>query len=222
MTIRKRILSAIMNKIRRLERILTHVRSLNAFRINPASVRRLSTGKDSEGETKDSTSLESSGIEKEAQAKTEESTEVSGTEAKLSGFARSFARFTHIDDKEPEVPQTFASLIRHSKFVDLGDPEGKLVIGEIYHVVGDDLYIDFGWKFHCVCRKPVKNGQYYVRGSKVRLRIKDLELSSRFLGAVTDITLLEADCVLMGLISSPLQRAEQKAKRGTSRTQSIQ
>lgn len=119
MTIRKRILSAIMNKIRRLERILTHVRSLNAFRINPASVRRLSTGKDSEGETKDSTSLESSGIEKEAQAKTEESTEVSGTEAKLSGFARSFARFTHIDDKEPEVPQTFASLIRHSKFVDV-------------------------------------------------------------------------------------------------------
>lgn len=108
-----------MNKIRCLERIVTHVRSFNTFRVNLTSAKCFSTGKDSEGETKDSTSFRSSDIEKEAQVETKSNTEVSEADTKLSGFAQSFDRFSHIDDKKPEVPQTFASLIRHSKFVDV-------------------------------------------------------------------------------------------------------
>lgn len=215
-TIQNGILVTIMNKIHRLERTLSHLRSFNVFRVN--SARYFSSEKNSEGESNDSPILESA-VDKETQAeKIDTETE---SEKKLSGFAQSYEKFSHIDDKIPEMPKTFVSLIRNSKFVDLGDPEGKLVIGEIFHVVDDDLYIDFGWKFHCVCRKPVKNGQYYVRGSKVRLRIKDLELSSRFLGATTDVTLLEADCVLVGLISSPLQMAEQKTRISKPKTQYV-
>ncbi|KAL2748367.1 hypothetical protein V1477_003010 [Vespula maculifrons] len=129
------------------------------------------------------------------------------SEVKLSGFAETFKKFSQIDEpKEPEKLLTFATLLRRSEFMNLGDPEGKKVVGKIFKTVNNDLYIDFGWKFHCVCHRPLKNGEFYVRGSSVILKIKDLELSKRFLGSTKDTTILEADCILLGLLHSPLKR----------------
>ncbi|XP_053212276.1 28S ribosomal protein S28, mitochondrial-like [Panonychus citri] len=106
---------------------------------------------------------------------------------------------------------SFDTLLRHSGLIALGDPEGKIIAGTIYHTIEDDLYIDFGGKFHCVCKRP-QNGIEYVRGAKVKLRLNDLELSARFLGSSKDLTLLEADCTLLGIISSPVEPPKKTIK----------
>merc|ERR1719431_1263173 len=94
---------------------------------------------------------------------------------------------------------TFASLMRNCKLTSMGNPVGQVVVGKVYHIVDDDLYIDFGHKFGCICKKPRDDRGKYVRGTEVKLKIKSLELSQRFLGYDQDISLMEADALLLGL-----------------------
>ncbi|VVC44347.1 Ribosomal protein S28, mitochondrial [Cinara cedri] len=123
--------------------------------------------------------------------------EPQNTTSKQGAFAEFYQK---TKEKQPiEDDQEFEVLLRNSNFINLGDPVGKQVVGTIFHVVDNDLYIDFGWKFHCVCTRPIKNADSYIRGSQVRLRIKSLELATRFLGSEKDLTLLEADATILGL-----------------------
>uniref|UniRef100_A0A914S4U2 Uncharacterized protein n=1 Tax=Parascaris equorum TaxID=6256 RepID=A0A914S4U2_PAREQ len=66
---------------------------------------------------------------------------------------------------DPSIQQretSFAHLLRHSKFMQLGDFDGRIVSGKIVHRVCDDLYIDIGLKFNAVCKAPSVNSEYVM------------------------------------------------------------
>jgi small subunit ribosomal protein S28 len=98
-------------------------------------------------------------------------------------------------------PMTFAKMFRQSKFVQLGGLKGRLLSGRVVDVVDDDLYVDFGGKFHAVVQRPqTKQRDQYVTGAVVSIRLQSWEMAARFLGASRHISLLEADAQLVGLL----------------------
>lgn len=90
--------------------------------------------------------------------------------------------------------ETFAEIFGTSPFVGMGDPVGKRVEGEVVAIVDQDMYVDFGCKFHAVVPLPKKKG--YFKGKQVIVTINDLEMTDHFLGNSQHISLLEADATL--------------------------
>ncbi|CAF2491114.1 unnamed protein product [Rotaria sp. Silwood2] len=98
-------------------------------------------------------------------------------------------------------PMTFAKMFRQSKFVQLGGLKGRVLSGRIVDAIDDDLYVDFGGKFHAVVQRPQnKQRDQYAIGAVVSIRLQSWEMAARFLGASRHISLLEADAQLVGLL----------------------
>lgn len=57
----------------------------------------------------------------------------------------------NITDKEP---QSFATMLRQSQFVQLGNLKDKILVGRIEEMINNDMYIDFGGKFMCCIQNP--------------------------------------------------------------------
>ncbi|CAF2914596.1 unnamed protein product [Rotaria sp. Silwood2] len=107
----------------------------------------------------------------------------------------------NLSSSNQSEPMTFAKMFRQSKFVQLGGLKGRVLSGRIVDAINDDLYVDFGGKFHAVVQRPQnKQRDQYAIGAVVSIRLQSWEMAARFLGASRHISLLEADAQLVGLL----------------------
>ena len=104
-------------------------------------------------------------------------------------------------NKSTNGEENFETLFENSQFARVMNPIGKRVQGEVFAVVGENLYVDFGCKFHAVVKAPDEERESYHKGTTVVLLVKSLELTDHFLGDSKHTSLLEAEAELIGLLN---------------------
>ncbi|CAH8516672.1 unnamed protein product [Schistosoma rodhaini] len=110
-----------------------------------------------------------------------------------------------LSERSESPEKSFPTLLRYSPFIQLGNFRSRELIGVVIDNVDDtDLYIDFGGKFHCVCSQPAN--QFYPRGSLVCIRLKNPELTGKFMVNTKGVSIFEADATLLGPYKGQLVR----------------
>lgn len=93
--------------------------------------------------------------------------------------------------------ETFSEIFKRSKFATVLDPVNQKVEGKVLAVVEDKMYVDFGCKFHAVVPVPKERTESYDKGTRVIVRVLDLEMTNHFIGDHRDLSLLEAEAELI-------------------------
>lgn len=122
-------------------------------------------------------------------------------------FRRTCVNSSVVDTEESEIDKintakelSFDELLRESPLMKFGRADQKCIVGRIVDICNDDLYVDFGGKFEAVVKKPQTTTikDEYKLGTLVRLILNKFEMTGQFLGDEQQITLNEADAILIG------------------------
>lgn len=100
-----------------------------------------------------------------------------------------------------ETQPKFLEVLRESNWMKMGDPRKKTFRGIVINRIGNQVYVDYGYKFHGVFKVPeTMEPEQFGTGTKLLVLVKELELTQHFLGEDSLFSLLESEIQFQSLI----------------------
>ncbi|KAI6658574.1 28S ribosomal protein S28, mitochondrial [Oopsacas minuta] len=110
--------------------------------------------------------------------------------------------FEEHETKPLEPEPNFLEMLRESNWMKMGDPRKKKFRGIVINQVGNQVYVDYGYKFFGVFKVPdgMEPSQLKI-GTKLLILVKELELTQHFLGEESMFSLLESEIEFDSIIT---------------------